>query len=113
MDTRLIVYVKDEAGQDMPHASAFERRLIELGAWHQTPGLGLGRECPGFINRLEFATEEGSSMGFITNEGKPLRISLYRPGTGTVGNYWLVAPNMPRGEVDRLRSLSWPKANAP
>lgn len=101
------VYFKDEAGVDHRHA-ATGMRLIERPSWLETPGLGLGRECPGFMVRMKVWSKL-QQIEVEVRVTQPLRVKIYHPDRPEIW-YWIVPQGTTRQDVDRLRGRMWPSA---
>lgn len=106
---RVRVYVKDAAGHDLHTHEADGAELTGLGGQHVVPGMGLGRDCPGFINEL-YVLRDGESVRVPGKEGAPLRIVFWtqRQSIWTGKWKWLVGKTTPRSEVDGLRARAFP-----
>lgn len=119
------IYLADEHGWDLPEMPGHGQLLLALGAWHQTPGMGLGRECRGFVNHIAFGEVSSatlrpwsSSYFLVAGSGMPpvptLRVRLARVGNrGSLAEYWLVPKGTDSGEVRRLRDRMWPSVELP
>lgn len=111
------VTLSDESGEDLEHHVGQHRGLTALSRWHEVPGMGLGRECRGFLRWLYVEGEAAKLTDLVmltAPRHEPLRVRLWEPGQrGALASFWLVHPSTDRGEVDQLRALMWPTGDLP
>jgi hypothetical protein len=107
--SRAFVYFYDEDGDERDDLAAHAQALLSLSGEHKTPGLGIGRECHGFVNLVTVRDAAAHLMPVEVHpsQARPLRLKVWAPDAAPRW-LWLVHPSTPRSEVDRLRELMWP-----